>query len=247
VTIILTERLARIDLHDFNVVVLPVAFSFRGGGGYGPVLGESAVAHLRDWIQNGGTLITLGTATRWLTGEDVSLLSTSLKSKTHEAAASGKEGAESDQAAPDEDAEAAPEAEAAAIQAGLPPGVIPEEEKPTPLPGTILRAQLDPKHWLAFGYGARTNLIAQSRNIYEPIKIDTGLNVATYLPDPDELLVSGVAWPEELNLIAGTPYLMYQPLGRGHIVAFAEDPNFRAYFDGLNLLFVNAVMLGPGY
>ena len=36
-------------------------------------------------------------------------------------------------------------------------------------------------------------------------------------------------------------------LGRGHVVAFAEDPNFRAYFDGLNGLFMNAVFLGPGY
>ncbi len=40
---------------------------------------------------------------------------------------------------------------------------------------------------------------------------------------------------------------MYRPLGRGHIIAFAEDPNFRAYFDGLNLLFLNGVLLGPGY
>ena len=61
------------------------------------------------------------------------------------------------------------------------------------------------------------------------------------------LLVTGVAWQDELEIIAGTPYLMYQGLGAGHVVAFAEDPNFRAYFDGLNGLFMNAVFLGPGY
>jgi len=132
------------------------------------------------------------------------------------------------------------------VSTGLPAGVLPEEEQPSGLPGPILRAQLDPEHWLAFGYGDHINLIAQSRNIYEPLTIDNGLNVATYLP-LDEVLVTGVAWQDELEIIAGTPYLMYQGLGAGHVVAFAEDPNFRAYFDGLNGLFMNAVFLGPGY
>ena len=41
--------------------------------------------------------------------------------------------------------------------------------------------------------------------------------------------------------------LMHQPLGSGHVVAFAEEPNFRAYTDGLNLLFLNAVFFGPAH
>ena len=41
-------------------------------------------------------------------------------------------------------------------------------------------------------------------------------------------------------------YLVHQQKGRGHVVAFAEDPNQRAFADGLNLLFVNAVLLAQG-
>jgi hypothetical protein len=225
VTIIRTEQLARTDMSDFDVLILPDGGFF--GGGYGGVLRERAVDGLRDWIQGGGTLVTMGASTRWLTDENVALLSTSRKVKKTP-----------------EDAD--PTQTVDGVATGLPDGVLPDEQQPSGLPGPILRAQLDPEHWLAFGYGDAINLIAQSRNVYEPITIDNGINVATYRP-LDELLVTGVAWDDELALIAGTPYLMYESLGRGHIVAFAEDPNFRAYFDGLNGLFMNAVFLGPGY
>ncbi len=227
VTIVRVSELTTADLDDFNVLILPDAFSFGGGGGYGDSFSERTVERIGEWLQAGGTLITLGSATRWLIAEDVGMLASSLKTKMNA-----------------EDEEATMSADG--LSTGLPEGVVPEEEDPTPLPGTILRAQLDPEHWLAFGYGDRVNLIAQSRNIYEPVQIDDGINVATYLSG-DALKVSGVAWDDELELIAGTPFLMHQPHGRGHVVAFAEDPNFRAYFDGLNLLFLNGVFLGPGY
>ena len=38
-----------------------------------------------------------------------------------------------------------------------------------------------------------------------------------------------------------------QPFGQGHVIAFAEEPNYRAFTEGTMLLFMNAVMLGPGY
>lgn len=225
VSIIRTDRLANMDLSDFDVLILPDGGFF--GGGYSGTFGERAVGRLQDWIRGGGTLVALGAATRWLTEESVGLLDTSRKSKANA-----------------EDAEATVTEDGVAT--GLPEGVVPDEEQPSGLPGPILRAQLDPEHWLGFGYGNHVNLIAQSRNIYEPLTIDNGLNVATYLP-LDEVLVTGVAWTEELEVIAGTPYLMYRGMGGGHVIAFAEDPNFRAYFDGLNGLFMNAIFFGPGY
>jgi len=32
-----------------------------------------------------------------------------------------------------------------------------------------------------------------------------------------------------------------QPLGRGIVIGFTADPNFRGHLDGLNVLFLNAV------
>ena len=40
---------------------------------------------------------------------------------------------------------------------------------------------------------------------------------------------------------------MDQPLGEGHVIAFAEDPNYRAFTEATSLLFMNAVLLGPAH
>jgi len=47
--------------------------------------------------------------------------------------------------------------------------------------------------------------------------------------------------------LAQRAYLMHQPMGRGHIVAFAEDPNYRAFTEATELLFMNAVLLAPAH
>ena len=44
----------------------------------------------------------------------------------------------------------------------------------------------------------------------------------------------------------GKPILLYQPLGRGHIVAFADDPNYRAFSPHLQRLFFNAAFFSSG-
>jgi hypothetical protein len=36
-------------------------------------------------------------------------------------------------------------------------------------------------------------------------------------------------------------------MGSGHIIAFAEDPNYRGFTEATSLLFINAVLLGPGH
>ena len=65
-----------------------------------------------------------------------------------------------------------------------------------------------------------------------------------YAPQ-DRLVASGLVWAERAGALAQKAFLMHQPLGDGHIVAFAEEPNFRAYAEASQLLFINAVVLGP--
>ena len=40
---------------------------------------------------------------------------------------------------------------------------------------------------------------------------------------------------------------MHETSGRGHIIGFAEDPNYRAYAEATQLLFINAVLLGVAH
>lgn len=60
----------------------------------------------------------------------------------------------------------------------------------------------------------------------------------------DRLHLSGYLWPEVPERAGGAPFLWTESLGRGRIIAFTSDPNFRALWRGLLPVFANAVFLG---
>ena len=62
----------------------------------------------------------------------------------------------------------------------------------------------------------------------------------------ENALLSGHAWDESKERLPGSVLVYEERVGRGRVIAFAEDPNFRAYHRGLNRMFLNAVILGPG-
>ena len=52
---------------------------------------------------------------------------------------------------------------------------------------------------------------------------------------------------EDLAVLRGRlPPVALGIVGQGQLVAFAEDPNYPAYPEATQLLFMNAVLLGPG-
>jgi len=123
--------------------------------------------------------------------------------------------------------------------------IVPDKEPPPRTPGAILRVALDPEHWLAFGCGTTANVVNESSDIFTPVKLDRGTNVAVYAAQ-DQLVLAGFTFEEAKKQLANKAWLVHQPRGEGHVVAFAEDPNVRCFADGLNLMFLNAVLLGAG-
>jgi hypothetical protein len=124
--------------------------------------------------------------------------------------------------------------------------IVPERERPDSVPGALLRVQLDPEHWLAAGTDGEIQAIVDSPRVFSPLKLDKGRNVGVYASKED-VVASGLVWDEARELLAQKAFLMHQPLGQGHVVAFAEDPNYRGYAEATELLFMNAVLLGPAY
>ncbi len=61
------------------------------------------------------------------------------------------------------------------------------------------------------------------------------------------MVASGLVWDDVKAQMSNKAFMMDQPLGEGHIIAFAEDPNFRAFMEGTELLFINAVIFGPSH
>jgi hypothetical protein len=52
-------------------------------------------------------------------------------------------------------------------------------------------------------------------------------------------------WDISAQRLENKVYLMEEALGSGHVILFAEDPTFRAYWEGLDKLFFNGVLFGP--
>ena len=124
--------------------------------------------------------------------------------------------------------------------------ILPERERPENTPGAMLRVQLDTEHWLASGTDGEIQVMVEGQRVFTPVKLDKGRNVGVYAKK-DRLVAGGLVWEEARDQLAEKAYLVEQSLGRGHVVGFAEDPNYRAFAEATELLFINAVLLSPSH
>jgi hypothetical protein len=119
------------------------------------------------------------------------------------------------------------------------PGRVPEA-----VPGAIMRATLDRTTPLTYGYEGETlPVLVASAYFFRPSK--EGTNAAVFSADARPLHVAGFAWPTTESLLRGTAYVMEEPTGKGHVVLYAEDPNFRAIWRSTTRLFFNSFLFQP--
>ena len=109
--------------------------------------------------------------------------------------------------------------------------------------GAILRVDLDPEQWLAYGCGARAAVMSGGDDAL--LARDPAVTAGRFAA-PEALHLGGLLWPEAAGRLAQTAYLTRESSGRGQVILFAGDPNFRGYFWGTERLFLNAALLGPG-
>jgi hypothetical protein len=244
VTIVRSASLGRADFSDFDVIVLP-------SGNYAGVIGEAVINRLKDWLRAGGTLVTMAEATRWATGNNVGLLETTplLKDGRPDTPSSGGSGGSGGAGGSSGSGGSGGSGSGAAAKPtpfDFDKAIQPDRERPEPQPGAILRVTIDTDHWLSAGQDSEMQAMIEGSRVFAPIKLNSGRNVGVYAKK-ESLLASGLIWPEGQDLLVQKPFLMHQPFGQGNVVAFAEDPNYRAFSEATMLLFMNAVLLGPGY
>lgn len=104
--------------------------------------------------------------------------------------------------------------------------------------GAIFNAQLDRSHPINFGY--KNDKLALFRNSTIFIKADSNSynNPIQYTKNP---LLSGYISEENLDSLSSTVPLKIASIGRGTIVAFTDNTNFRAFWYGTNKLLMNAI------
>jgi len=234
VTAIRTRQIAAADLSKFHVLVLPDA-----AGAYTAELAP-ALQRIKDWVSAGGTILALGpNATAYLA-------SAGLIGLTQENAYRPDTPPAKPAAAPGPNADIRTPGKLLTKQEEYDKAIAADTELPDDVAGVIVQATVDGDHWLGAGAPATVHAVQSGRAIFAPIKTDRGVNVAVFR-GPEQVLASGYLWEENRKQLAYKPLLVAARQGRGNVIAFTADPNYRAYVDGLNVLLLNALFRGPAY
>lgn len=241
VTAIRASQLINSDLSRYQVLILPQSGFHQG---YADVLGEKGTANLKDWVTKGGVLIGLGNANRYLADPNIDLLSIRRENAVVEA---GKDkGSNSNHKNGNKPTEVTVKGSNLADASAYQESITPEKDKPDSVAGVLVKSDVDPDHWLGAGVAQTLNVLIRGSDIYTPLKMDKGVNVAVFR-GADDLLASGYIWEQNRKQLAYKPFVVAQPRGKGYVIGFTQDPNVRAYLDGLNIIFMNAILRGAAH
>jgi len=232
------------DLSKFNVIILPDG----SAGAYQGSLGKDGIDRLKQWVSNGGVLIGLGGGAVLFTRKDVELTSSRLVGSDDEPQPAPQPSASATSPKPAQQEESKPKEKRKEAEAAIKPEVKPQPKKqptrPLAVPGASFRATLDRDHYLSYGYDAdQLAVLVDGDTFFRPSK--DGANVVTF-PAEGPLTIAGFTWPDNTEeLLRGTAYIIDEPTGGGHVILFAEDPNFRYLWRTTTQLFLNSILLAP--
>lgn len=177
-------------------------------------LNKKQLDKVKDWISKGNTLITIGSASKWAIDKKL------VKEKL-------TEGAKNDST---EVAERKPY-----VDAG-------ENIGKESVGGAIFKVDLDLTHPLAFGYRDTQIPIYKNNSVWLAPSKNEYATVAKYTQNPH---IDGFITKKNTEeFLKPSASLVVSKVGRGRVVLFADNPNFRGSWYGTNRLFLNALFLG---
>lgn len=227
VTAIRTHTLKHANLANYQVLILP-------SGDYMDVLEKSGADNIKQWVEQGGVLITLGSATKFAANTNIGLLDVK-----RERAFKSKEEKES-QASEKEAEDSMADGQLISTKSSLVKATENTKDKPDFVAGVLANIEVDQEHWLTAGVHEKLVAIAYGNDIYTPIKLQSGKNLA-WFSGAENVLASGYLWEENKKQLAYKPYLIHQPTGKGMVISFTQEPTTRAYLDGLNIMLMNSI------
>lgn len=107
--------------------------------------------------------------------------------------------------------------------------------------GAIFEAHIDRTHPINFGFTSDKISLFRNTNIYLKADKQSYNNPIQYTSNP---LQSGYISEENLELIKNSVPLKVNRLGRGKVILFTDNTNFRGFWYGTNKLLANAIFFG---
>ncbi len=255
------------DLRRYNTIILPSG---------NPDLSDNAKNTLMDWVKQGGTLIANNRSTRTIISSDgmgsvKSLNKTFDKSKSYNIDLmreiySLEDNIDISDANDNKvDTEITYPWETSDVTYTKEQLEMRDKWQSTLMPsGAIVSARADSENWLTFGaedvvpvlYG-NYPILMTGGNSTAALRIgelilnkDSKTKTINWSQIPSgydlNVRMSGLVWPEASQRIANSAYLTREKIGKGQIILFSGEPNFRGSARGTNRLWLNAVIYGSG-
>ena len=107
--------------------------------------------------------------------------------------------------------------------------------------GAIFKIDLDLTHPIGYGYTRRTLPVYRSSSVWLKPSKNNYSTVAKYTKDAH---IDGYISDKNYELLLKSASIIVSPIGKGRVVLFADNPNFRGAWYGTNKLFLNAIFFG---
>lgn len=108
--------------------------------------------------------------------------------------------------------------------------------------GAIFNVDLDITHPVAYGYHDKNIPVYKNNTVFMAPSKNSFSTVAQYTENPH---IDGFVSQENIdNYITRSASIITSRIGKGRVVLFADNPNFRGAWYGTNKLFMNAIFFG---
>ena len=186
----------RVNLSRYNTIIMVNNYA---------ALNDDQSKKLKEWVQQGGTLVGYRNALRWLKTKE--FFKPEFKS--------------SQLTAKNISFEQRSDFRGAQV-----------------IGGAIFEANIDRSHPINFGYKNETIALFRNTTIFMKPDANSYNNPIQYTSEP---LLSGYISKQNLDSIANSVPVKISSLGRGNIIGFTDNTNFRAFWYGTNKLLMNAI------
>ncbi len=209
--------LNRVNLNDYTHIIMP-------SGSYDHHLNEKMTEKLNQWVKAGGHLIAVQNAATWVETH----LQTSAKN--------------SEQPSPSVSDKPTDKAAVAEPPIRKTYGEYEADSALKILGGAIVSADADLSHPLAFGTHLNTqHVLLKGNAVLQPAVTKTEAFYNTPLQVTEQVRAAGYVSDYWFEKLQNAPLIVAEKSGRGTLIKFGFNPNFRAFWYGTQRWLINAI------